>query len=87
MADCASLGGLCRWRSGRVLPGAYLFGGITIIQLHIQGFGISIPSQILSMLPYLATVVVLTVISACSQARWGGVGVRADLQGYPLEPV
>jgi general nucleoside transport system permease protein len=60
------------WRPGRVLLGAYLFGGITIIQLHIQGFGISIPSQILSMLPYLATVVVLTVISAKgSQARLG----------------
>lgn len=52
------------WRPGRVLLGAYLFGGITIIQLHVQGFGIAIPSQILSMLPYLATIVVLTVISA-----------------------
>ena len=52
------------WRPGRVLIGAYLFGGISIIQLHVQGFGIAIPSQILSMLPYLATIIVLTVISA-----------------------
>lgn len=60
------------WRVGRVLLGAYLFGGITIIQLHVQAFGISIPSQILSMLPYLATVLVLTVISAKGiQARAG----------------
>ena len=60
------------WKVGRVLLGAYLFGGITIIQLHVQGFGISIPSQILSMLPYIATVVVLTVISAKGiQARSG----------------
>ena len=60
------------WKVGRVLLGAYLFGGITIIQLHVQGFGISIPSQILSMLPYLATVIVLTFISAKGiQARSG----------------
>lgn len=52
------------WRPGRVLVGAYLFGGITIVQLHVQGFGIAIPSQVLSMLPYLATVLVLTIISA-----------------------
>ena len=52
------------WRPARVVLGAYLFGGITIIQLHIQGFGVAIPSQILSMLPYLATVLVLVVISA-----------------------
>lgn len=51
------------WRPGRVLIGAYLFGGVTILQFHIQGFGIEIPSQILSMLPYLATIVVLVIIS------------------------
>ena len=43
------------WRPWRVLLGAYLFGGVTIMQLHIQGFGIDVPSQILSMLPYVAT--------------------------------
>ena len=51
------------WRVGRVLLGAYLFGGITILQLHAQALGIGIPSQIMSMLPYLATIVVLVVIS------------------------
>jgi general nucleoside transport system permease protein len=51
------------WRPGRALLGAYLFGGITIIQLHAQGFGIDIPSQFLSMLPYAATIIVLIVIS------------------------
>ena len=51
------------WRPGRLLLGAYLFGGITVAQLHIQGFGIAIPAQILSMLPYLATIAVLVVIS------------------------
>ena len=51
------------WRPARVMIGAYLFGGVTILQFHIQGFGFDIPSQILSMLPYLATIVVLVLIS------------------------
>lgn len=51
------------WRPGRVLVGAYLFGGVTIAQLHIQGAGFAVPSQILSMLPYLATILVLVLIS------------------------
>ena len=51
------------WRPWRAFFGAYLFGGITIIQLHAQGFGIAIPSQFMAMLPYLATVVVLVLIS------------------------
>ena len=52
------------WRPGRVLLGAYLFGGVTILQLHGQGFGLGIASQILSMLPYLATILVLVLISS-----------------------
>lgn len=51
------------WRPLRIMAGAYLFGGVTIIQFHIQGLGIEIPSQVLSMLPYLATIVVLVIIS------------------------
>lgn len=51
------------WRPGRVLLGALLFGGVTIAQFHIQGTGVEIPSQFLSMLPYLATIVVLVIIS------------------------
>ncbi len=51
------------WRPARVMVGAYLFGGITIAQFHIQGFGIDIPSQLLSMLPYISTIVVLVFIS------------------------
>lgn len=52
------------WRPGRILLGAYLFGGITVAQLFAQSRGVAIPSQLLSMLPYLATVVVLVVISS-----------------------
>jgi simple sugar transport system permease protein len=51
------------WRPWRILAGGYLFGAVTILQLHAQAFGIGIPSQFLSMLPYAATVVVLVIIS------------------------
>lgn len=51
------------WRPTRVMIGAYLFGGVTIMQFHIQGAGVDIASQLLSMLPYLATIAVLVVIS------------------------
>jgi simple sugar transport system permease protein len=52
------------WLPARVLIGAYLFGAVTILQFHAQGAGIAIPSQVLSSLPYLATIIVLVVISA-----------------------
>jgi simple sugar transport system permease protein len=51
------------WKPWRVLAGAYLFGGITILQLHSQALGLKVDAQILSMLPYLATIVVLVIIS------------------------
>lgn len=51
------------WLPVRAMLGAYLFGGISILQLHSQGFGISIDPQFLSMLPYLATIAVLVAIS------------------------
>lgn len=55
------------WRPARVLVGAYLFGGVTIAGLHAQAAGLAVPPQLLAMLPYLATIVVLVVIA---QARW-----------------
>ncbi|MDZ5697689.1 ABC transporter permease [Chelativorans sp. M5D2P16] len=51
------------WRPWRVVAGAYLFGGVTIGQLHAQAQGVDIPSQLLSSLPYLATIAVLVIIS------------------------
>ena len=47
------------WQPFRVIFGAILFGGITILQLHAQGFDIRISAQYLSMLPYLATIIIL----------------------------
>lgn len=51
------------WRPLRVLLGALLFGGVNILQFHAQSQGIGIPSELLSALPYLATILVLVLIS------------------------
>ncbi len=51
------------WRPIRLVAGAYLFGAVGILQLHAQALGLGIPSQLLSSLPYLATVIVLVLIS------------------------
>jgi general nucleoside transport system permease protein len=64
------------WRPGRLVIGAYLFGTVTILQLHAQGWGIGIPSQFMSALPYLATVIVLVLLS---RARTGGSTAPAAL--------
>ena len=54
------------WRPAWVLAGAYLFGGVTIVQFHLQG--VFLASQIFSMLPYLATIAVLVAISRRGEA-------------------
>jgi simple sugar transport system permease protein len=51
------------WKPVRVLAGAYLFGGVTLAQFQAQAAGVELPSQLLAMLPYLATIVVLAIIS------------------------
>jgi simple sugar transport system permease protein len=60
------------WRPGRVLVGAYLFGGITALQLRLQVTGSAIPVEYLSMAPYLITILVLVVLSAGRNRRGGG---------------
>ncbi|MCU9849036.1 ABC transporter permease [Defluviimonas sp. WL0024] len=52
------------WKAERVLLGAYLFGGVTVLQLRLQAAGIAIPVQVLSMAPYLITIIVLVIMSA-----------------------
>lgn len=64
------------WRPSRLVVGAYLFGAVTILQLHAQGWGVGIPSQFMSALPYLATVIVLVLLS---RARTGGSTAPAAL--------
>jgi simple sugar transport system permease protein len=51
------------WKPWRLLAGAYLFGAVTLAQFQAQAIGLAVPSQLLSMLPYLATILVLTLIS------------------------
>ena len=51
------------WKPERLMLGAYLFGAVTILQFHAQGLGITIPVQLLAALPYIATIVVLVIIS------------------------
>ena len=71
------------WRPLRVLAGAYLFGAVTIGQLHAQAVGLGIPSHLLTALPYLATIVVLVLISR--NPRLTIVNTPASL-GQPFVP-
>jgi len=71
------------WRPLRVVAGAYLFGAVTIGQLHAQALGFGIPSQLLSSLPYLATILVLVLISR--NRRLTMVNTPASL-GRPFVP-
>ncbi|NNE81540.1 MAG: ABC transporter permease [Silicimonas sp.] len=69
------------WRAWRVLLGAYLFGGVTVLQLNLQAAGIAIPVELLSMSPYLITILVLVIIS--SDKRRAAASAPASL-GRPF---
>jgi len=71
------------WRPARVLLGAYLFGGVTMLQFHLQASGVQLASQLLSMLPYVATIVVLVLISR--NPAWIRANMPASL-GKPFYP-
>ena len=55
------------WNPIKILIGAMIFGGLTIIQLHMQAIGVRIPVQFLTALPYIFTIIVLVVISRDSR--------------------
>jgi simple sugar transport system permease protein len=71
------------WRPVRVLLGAYLFGGVTMAQFALQGAGVNFSSQLLAMLPYIATIVVLALISR--NPTWIRINMPASL-GKPFHP-
>ncbi len=71
------------WRPARVLLGAFLFGGVTMLQLYLQGMGVQVPSQFLTMLPYIATIVVLVLISR--NPAWIRINIPGSL-GKPFYP-
>jgi simple sugar transport system permease protein len=52
------------WKPLRLLLGAYLFGGVTVLQLNLQAAGLAIPVEYLSMSPYVATILVLVILAA-----------------------
>lgn len=52
------------WKAGRVLLGAWLFGGVSVLQLNLQAAGLAVPVEYLSMSPYLITILVLVIMSA-----------------------
>ena len=70
------------WMPWRAAIGAYLFGGVTILQLHAQGAGVPVPPQLMAALPYLITIVALVLIM---RARRGGAAGPAAL-GSPFVP-
>ena len=51
------------WKPWRAYAGALLFGGVTVLQLVFQTWGVPIPPQFLSSLPYLTTIAVLVILS------------------------
>ncbi|QJC55464.1 hypothetical protein HC248_00744 [Polaromonas vacuolata] len=71
------------WRPARVLFGAYLFGGVTMLQFHLQSLGVNVAPQFLSMLPYLSTIVVLALISR--NPMWIRVNMPGSI-GKPFYP-
>ena len=71
------------WRPARALLGAYLFGGVTMLQMHLQGRGVSVPVELLTALPYLSTIFVLVLISR--NPRFIAANMPASL-GKPFHP-
>ncbi len=71
------------WRPPRVLLGAYLFGGVTMLQFQLQGTALQISTELLAMLPYLATIAVLALISR--NAAFIRINMPASL-GRPFHP-
>ncbi|MEO0772394.1 MAG: ABC transporter permease [Pseudomonadota bacterium] len=62
------------WKAGRVLLGAWLFGGVTVLQLNLQAAGVAIPVEYLNMSPYLMTILVLVIMSADRTRAPGSLG-------------
>ncbi len=62
------------WKPWRVLLGAWLFGGITVLQLNLQAAGVAIPVEYLAMSPYLVTILVLVILSADKSSAPASLG-------------
>ncbi|MDK8871446.1 ABC transporter permease [Paracoccus sp. SSJ] len=73
-----------QWSPWGVLAGAWLFGGVTVLQLRLQAAGVAVPVQLLSMAPYLATIIVLVLISARQKFGRSGGGAAPASLGRPF---
>jgi general nucleoside transport system permease protein len=62
------------WKPWRALLGAYLFGGVTVVQLNLQAAGVAIPVEYLAMSPYLITILVLVILSADKSSAPASLG-------------
>lgn len=71
-----------RWSSPRAMVGAYLFGGITAMQLRFQAMGTNVSAHILQMLPYFFTILVL-VVSTIRQQK--GASQQPESLGTPYD--
>ena len=73
-----------QWNPWGVLAGAWLFGGVTVLQLRLQAAGVAVPVQLLSMAPYLATILVLVLISARQKFGRSAGGSAPGSLGRPF---
>lgn len=73
-----------QWNPWGALAGAWLFGGVTVLQLRLQAAGVAVPVQLLSMAPYLATIIVLVLISARQKFGRSGGGAAPASLGRPF---
>jgi simple sugar transport system permease protein len=69
------------WRPLWLIVGAYLFGSIMYLSFYLQGLGVPIPSQFVSALPYIATIVVLVAISRTRLSAPASLGRRFHAAG------
>ena len=68
------------WRPGRAVFGAYLFGGVIAFQMHLQAAGTTVPSSLLSMLPYLLTLLALLYASSRGKGRSAPASLGVNLE-------
>ncbi|HWL58826.1 MAG TPA: ABC transporter permease [Paracoccus sp. (in: a-proteobacteria)] len=73
-----------QWNPWGALAGAWLFGGVTVLQLRLQAAGVAVPVQLLSMAPYLATIIVLVLISARQKFGRSSGGAAPGSLGRPF---
>ncbi len=72
------------WSPWGVLAGAWLFGGVTVLQLRLQAAGVAVPVQLLNMAPYVSTIVVLVAISARQKYSRSTTGSAPGSLGRPF---